>query len=63
MNDLKLYNYKILESMQPLVNIPSYEIKAITLLCDFNIDLLHYELHMQIKNFGTSNTFCILHNC
>ena len=37
--------------LQPLLNKLSYENKNVILLDNFNIDLLHYELHIQLREF------------
>ena len=38
--------------LQPLLDKLSYENKNVILLGDFNIDLLHYESHIQTKEFS-----------
>ena len=37
--------------LQPLLDKLSYENKNVILLGDFNIDLLHYELHIQTREY------------
>ena len=37
--------------LQPLLDKLSYENKNVILLGDFDIDLLHYELHIQAREF------------
>ena len=37
--------------LQPLLNKLSYENKNVILLGDFNTDLLHYESHIQTREF------------
>ena len=36
---------------EPLLYKPSYENKNVILLSDFNIDMLHYESHIQTREF------------
>ena len=37
--------------LQPLLDNLSYENKNVIVICDFNIDLLHYESHIQNREF------------
>ena len=42
---------EFMDTFQPLLDKLSYENKNVILMGDFNIDLLHYESHIQTREF------------